>query len=78
MLADAMAADLPYEIDCPALLICGERDRAGSTKRYNRAWHKFSGIDIAWIKQAGHNSNCDQPEAVNALIRGFRQSLPQN
>lgn len=26
-LAEAMAADLPYKVDCPALLLCGERDR---------------------------------------------------
>ncbi len=26
MLADAIEADLPYEIKCPALLICSEKD----------------------------------------------------
>ena len=71
MLAKAMEADLPYRIDCPALLICGEKDRAGSTKRYNQAWHKTSGIPLAWVKGAGHNSNTDRPEAVNALIEQF-------
>lgn len=71
MLADAMEADLPYRIDCPALLICGERDQAGSTKRYNRAWHKISGIGLEWIEGAGHNSNTDRPELVNALIERF-------
>lgn len=71
MLADAMEADLPYIIDCPALLICGKRDQAGSTKRYNRAWHKTSGIPIEWIEGAGHNSNTDQPELINSLIEGF-------
>ena len=30
MLAEAMEADLPYVIDCPAVLICGEKDQAGS------------------------------------------------
>lgn len=71
MLADAMEADLPYRIDCPALLLCGEFDKAGSTKRYNRAWHKLSGIELAWIDGAGHNSNTDNPELVNSLIEGF-------
>ena len=37
MLANAMEADLPYQINCPALLICGDYDKAGSTKRYNKA-----------------------------------------
>ena len=71
MLAGAMEADLPYEIPCPALLICGEKDRAGSCVRYNRAWNKNTGIRLEWIKGAGHNSNTDRPELVNALIEEF-------
>ena len=68
ILAEAMEADLPYEIDCPALLICGEKDRAGSCIRYNKAWHKNTGIPIKWIKDAGHNSNTDAPDKINHLI----------
>ena len=75
MLAEAMEADLPYEIKCPALLICGEKDRAGSCIRYNKAWHKKTGIPIEWIPDAGHNSNTDAPETVNALIEGFLAKL---
>ena len=68
ILAEAMEADLPYKIPCPALLICGEKDRAGSCVRYNKAWHKDTGIPLEWIKGAGHNSNTDEPDIVNALI----------
>lgn len=68
MLAEAMEKDLPYKIQCPALLICGKRDRAGSCIRYNKAWHKDTNIPIEWIKDAGHNSNTDKPEIVNGLI----------
>ena len=75
MLADAMAADLPYRVDCPALLICGERDRAGSAKRYNRRWAEVSGIPLRWIPGAGHNSNTDRPEEVNALLEAFLDGL---
>lgn len=75
IIAEAIEADLPYEIDCPALLICGEKDRAGYTKRYNREWHRISGIPLEWIKDAGHNSNTDQPELVNELIEKFVQTL---
>lgn len=32
MLAEAIKADLQYRISCPALLICGEKDKAGSAK----------------------------------------------
>ena len=68
ILAEAMEANLPYEIKCPARLICGEKDHAGSCIRYNKAWHKNTGIPITWIKNAGHNSNTDAPEIVNSLI----------
>ena len=75
ILAEAIEADLPYIVDCPALLICGKSDRAGSTKRYNKAWHKTTGIPIEWIEKAGHNSNTDQPELVNSLIERFIESI---
>ncbi len=68
ILAEAMEKNLPYEITCPAILICGEKDHAGSCIRYNKAWHKNTGIPIEWIKDAGHNSNTDAPEIVNRLI----------
>lgn len=68
MLAEAMEKDLPYAINCPALLICGEKDMAGSCIRYNKAWHKDTGIALEWIRGAGHNSNTDRPGIVNRLI----------
>ena len=71
ILAEAMEKDLPYELKCPALLICGEKDHAGSCIRYNRAWHKNTGIPIEWIKNAGHNSNTDKPDLINELIDRF-------
>lgn len=71
ILAEAMELDLPYKINCPALLICGEKDYAGSCIRYNKAWHKNTGIRLEWIKGAGHNSNTDEPEIINFLIEEF-------
>ena len=75
MLAEAMEADLPYKIPCPALLICGEKDHAGSCIRYNKAWHKNTGIPLVWIPGAGHNANTDAPDEVNELIRKFVEGL---
>lgn len=74
-LAEAMERDLPYELKCPALLICGTRDRAGSCIRYNKAWHRNTGIPLAWVEGAGHNSNTDRPEQINRLIEGFLADL---
>lgn len=75
MLAEAMEADLPYELRCPALLICGEKDRAGSSIRYNKAWHKDTGFPLEWIPGAGHNSNTDAPDTVNQLIETFAKEI---
>lgn len=71
ILAESVELALPYEIDCPTLLICGEKDAAGSTRRYNREWTKRTGLPLAWIEGAGHNSNTDRPDEVNALIAEF-------
>ena len=71
MLAEAFEADLEYKIPCPALLICGTKDRAGSCIRYSKQWHKRTGIPLKWIEGAGHNSNTDAPEIVNRQIEGI-------
>ncbi len=78
MLADAMEADLPYVIDCPVVLICGEKDQAGSAKSYNRRWAKKEGLPIYWIRDAGHNSNTDKPEEVNRIIHEFVLKLKED
>lgn len=75
MLAEAMEADLPYAILCPALLICGRQDHAGSCVRYNKAWHKYSGIPIVWLDPAGHNANTDQPNMFNHLLEDFLKQV---
>ena len=71
ILAEAVEARPEYPIGCPALLLCGEKDAAGSTKRYNRRWTKTDGLPLVWLKGAGHNSNTDVPEEVNRLILEF-------
>ena len=75
ILAEAVERDLPYAIDCPALLLCGEHDKAGSTKRYNREWEKKAGLLLLWVPEAGHNSNTDCPAFVNAVLREFLETV---
>ena len=77
ILAEAMEADLPYRLQCPALLICGEKDHAGSCIRYNKAWHERTGIPIRWLKHAGHNSNTDEPQLVNQILDAFLQEIKE-
>lgn len=71
ILAQATEARPEYKIPCPALLLCGEKDAAGSAKSYNRRWAKIDGHPLVWLKGAGHNSNTDAPDEVNRLIREF-------
>lgn len=66
--AGAVEAKRSYEISCPVLLVCGEKDCAGSARRYNRRWAGEDGHSLAWIPNAGHNANADQPDEVNCLI----------
>ena len=68
LLADAIEAERPYVIDCPAILVCGTRDNAGDVKPFNRKWSKGDGLELRWIDGAGHNSNTDRPDEVNAVI----------
>lgn len=71
LLSLAVEAHGDHEPDCPVLLICGEEDGAGSSRRYNRAWTEKTGFPLVWLKGAGHNSNTDAPDEVNRLIEGF-------
>jgi len=75
IVAEAVEARPEYPITCPARLLCGEKDGAGSAKRYNRQWTKQDGHRLIWLKGAGHNANTDVPDLVNRLIKEFVTSL---
>ncbi len=75
VLADAVESGAAFDIACPALLLCGTQDKAGSAKRYNKEWTKVSGIPLIWNEGAGHNSNTDRPDVVNAAIEEFVAGL---
>lgn len=71
ILAEAIEEERPYEIDCPALLLCGEKDHAGDVKAFNRKWTAGEDIPLIWIPGAGHNANVDAPDFVNEQIEWF-------
>lgn len=60
-----------FRITCPALLICGEQDHAGFTRDFNARWHQLGGLPMVWVPSAGHNSNVDNAQVVNAAIDAF-------
>lgn len=76
LLAQAVGSYEDRPLPCPALLLCGEKDMAGSCKRYDRAWAKATGLPLVWVPGAGHNSNTDNPGFVNQQIRRFVELLP--
>ena len=71
ILADALDARRSYDIDCPVLLLCGEKDDAGDVRAFNRKWAAGEGIPLVWVPKAGHNSNVDEPDFVNGQIERF-------
>ncbi|MBR3724044.1 MAG: alpha/beta hydrolase [Bacteroidales bacterium] len=75
ILANAIGSSRPYDIPCPSLLLCGERDKAGSTRNYNRRWATGEGLQLIWVPAAGHNSNVDNPDFVNNAIADFLRGL---
>ena len=65
----------PLEIPSPAILLVGEKDRTGKVKAYNREWARRAGFPLIWIPNAAHNSNVDNPEAVNLEIKKFIKNI---
>lgn len=63
------------DISCPVLFLVGEKDKTGKVAQYNRMWSKATGIVPVWIPNAAHNSNVDNPSAVNDCIRDFLKEL---
>lgn len=59
----------------PTLFLCGEKDEAGSIRRYNAEWSSAEGFPIHWIVGAGHNSMVDRPRDVNNFIDSFLENL---
>lgn len=76
--ANAVDANRSYDLDCPALVICGTKDMAGSSRRYSKTWAAREGLPIEWIAGAGHNSNVDAPREVNELIQAFVETVASN
>lgn len=63
------------EFPCPVLLIVGEKDNTGKVRAYNKEWAKRTGYPLVWISNAAHNSNVDNPSAVNETINDFIENL---
>lgn len=63
------------KIACPVLIIVGRQDRTGKVLQYCREWQRSEGYELVYIENAAHNSNADNPDAVNAAIDVFLKDL---
>lgn len=63
------------QIECPIIILLGDKDKTGKVQGYNKLWAKNTDFPLIFIKNAAHNSNVDNPEAVNHEIHKFIQSL---
>lgn len=63
------------KIACPVIILLGDKDQTGKVQIYNKLWAKNTGFPLISITNAAHNSNVDNPEAVNYAIEKFIQSL---
>lgn len=64
--------DEQFKFKQPVLLLCGENDKTGNIKKIAEPWVKNdSNCILYFIKNAGHNSNQDNPKMVNELIYNF-------
>ena len=69
--AEVLRENKDMKIECPVLLLLGERDRIGKVKQYCRKWTEKTGYSLYMIRNAGHNSNVDNPDEVNQRIKEF-------
>lgn len=75
ILANAVETERYNQINCPVLLLCGEKDGAGFVKSLCTQWAEREHLPLIWLEHAGHNSNTDAPEEVNRHLRNFIESL---
>jgi pimeloyl-ACP methyl ester carboxylesterase len=63
--------DLLPKIDVPTLLLWGDDDRRSPLHIARQLHAAISGAELAIVRNAGHVTNMEQPDAFNALVRRF-------
>lgn len=71
-LMTCLREDETYRFPKPVLLLCGRDDRSGNIRRIAVSWAESDpNCTLCMIENAGHNSNQDNPKAVNRAISKF-------
>jgi pimeloyl-ACP methyl ester carboxylesterase len=64
--------DEKYRFPTPVLLLCGADDRSGNIRKIAVSWAESDpNCVLQMINNAGHNSNQDNPDAINQAICKF-------
>ena len=58
------------QVGCPALVLCGERDRA-NRRAAEELGRLLPRAELRLIAEGGHEANRDAPEALSVLLTGF-------
>lgn len=67
------------QIDCPVLILLGDKDKTGKVKQYCHAWAVTTGYPLHIIENAAHFSNGDNAKQVNVEIEQFlKETNPKN
>jgi 3-oxoadipate enol-lactonase len=72
---DVLHYEPDFRIDCPLLMLLGDRDRLGNIAKAMPAMAQREGVSLRIVGGAGHVSNMDQPDDVNAAILSFLDGL---
>jgi 3-oxoadipate enol-lactonase len=72
---DVLHYEPDFRIHCPLLMLLGDRDRLGNIAKAMPAMAQREGVSLRIVGGAGHVSNMDQPDEVNAAILSFLDGL---
>lgn len=72
---DVLHYEPDFRIRCPLLMLLGDHDRLGNIAKAMPAMARREGVPLTIVRDAGHASNMDQPEEVNAAILSFLDGL---
>lgn len=68
--------DTSYKIRVPFLLLCGDKDTSGNIRKIAKPWSDSEpNCTFHMISNAGHNSNQDNPNEINAYINHYLNQL---
>lgn len=68
---DMFSREESHHYDVPVQIIYGEYDKTGLVKKYSRMWAEKEDYELVEIKDAGHNSNQDNPKSFNEILEKF-------